>query len=66
MPLDSSTMQDPAKQKKLYGILSIVFTIAAVVWIISGFFNNPRRYILFPLIGLLNYGVAWYCKQMSK
>ena len=59
-------MQDPAKQKKLYRILSTVFAVAAVVWIISGFFTIPRHYILFPLIGLLNWGVAWYCKQMSK
>jgi hypothetical protein len=66
MPPDPGAMQDPAKQKKLYGILSIVFTIAAVVWIISGFLTVPRHYLLFPLIGVLNYGVGWYCKQMSK
>jgi hypothetical protein len=57
-------MQDPAKDKRMYQILTLVFAIAGFVWIIYGVFTP--RFILFPLIGLLNWAVAWYCKQMAK
>jgi hypothetical protein len=59
-------MQDPAKQKKFYDILYKVFAVAGLVWIVGGFVSIPRHYVLFPLIGLVNWAVAWYCKQMSK
>lgn len=59
-------MQDPAKQKKLYMILYRVFAVAAVVWVIAGFLNHPPHYILFTLIGLANWGIAYYCKLMGK
>ena len=37
--------------------------LAGFVWIVYGVFTP--RFILFPLIGLANWAVAWYCKQMS-
>jgi hypothetical protein len=58
-------MQDPAKAKKLYEVLTYVFAIAGFVWIVAGFVAIPRHYFLFPLVGLLNWGISWYCKQMS-
>jgi hypothetical protein len=57
-------MQNPAKQKQTYKILSVVFAVAGFVWIIYGVFTP--HFILFPLVGLLNWAVAWYCSQMSK
>jgi len=57
-------MQDPAKQKKMYKLLSIVFAIAGVSWIIAGFWGLTH-FILYPLIGLVNLAIAWYCKQNS-
>ncbi len=57
-------IQDPAKQKQMYQILSAVFAIAGFVWIVYGVFTP--RFILYPVIGLLNWGVAWFCRQMSR
>lgn len=57
-------MQDPAKQKNLYKILKVTFGIAGFVWIVYGLFTP--NFILFPLIGLVNWGIAWYCAQLSK
>jgi hypothetical protein len=57
-------MQDPAKQKKMYQTLSVVFAIAGFVWIVYGVFTP--RFLLFPFIGLVNWAVAWYCKQSAK
>jgi len=48
-----------------YKILAVVFGIAGLAWIIGGVFSIYHRF-LYPFIGLLNLGVAWYCKQMSK
>jgi hypothetical protein len=57
-------MQNPANQKKAYKILSVVFGVAGLVWIILGL-SSPR-YIFYPLIGLINWGIAWYCNQAGK
>ena len=57
-------MQDPTKEKKLYSLLSVVFGIAGFVWIAYGVFTP--RFLLFPFIGLINWGIAYYCKGMSK
>jgi hypothetical protein len=59
-------MQDPAKRKKLYEILTYVFAIAGLVWIIGGVWPPRLHYFLYPFLGLLNWAVAWYCKQMSQ
>jgi len=48
----------------MYQILSAVFAIAGFVWIVYGVFTP--RFILYPVIGLLNWGVAWFCRQMSR
>ena len=47
----------------MYKLLALVFAVAGVVWIVSGFFSP--RYILYPLIGLANLGIAYYCKRSS-
>ena len=57
-------MQDPTKEKKLYSILTVVFGIAGFVWIVYGVFTP--QFLLFPFIGLINWGIAYYCKGMSK
>ena len=59
-------MQDPAKQKKLYKLLAILFAVGGFIWFIGGFFSVPRHYILFPLIGIVHWGVAWHCKQTAE
>ncbi len=56
-------MNDEAAQRRAYRLLSIVFAVAAVVWIVYGF-SSPR-YILYPLIGLLNLGIAYVCRLLS-
>ncbi len=56
-------MQDPAKQKKLYIILTVVFAVAGLLWMLGLF--TPNRF-LFGIIGLINWGIAWYCWQMGK
>jgi hypothetical protein len=56
-------MNDPEKQKKTYKTLAVVFAIAGVFWIIGGFYSG--RFIIYPLIGLVNLGVAFVCKQLS-
>jgi hypothetical protein len=55
-------MQDPEKQKKMYKLLSVVFGIAGFLWIVAGIWGLTH-FILFPLIGLVNLAIAWYCKQ---
>ncbi len=59
-------MQDPASQKRTYKVLTIVFTFGGFLWIIYGLIPPLTHFILFPLIGLVNWAVAWYCRQMSK
>ena len=56
-------MDDKGKQKRSYAVLAAVFAIAGGVWIVYGFFSP--RFILYPLIGLANVGVAYVCKQLS-
>jgi hypothetical protein len=59
-------MSDPASQKRSYKTLSIVFTVAGFVWIIYGLIPPWTHFILFPVVGLINWGIAWYCRQMSQ
>ncbi len=56
-------MNDQAKQKRLCLLLAAVFGVAGFVWIISGFLSP--RYILYPLVGLANWGIAYVCRQQS-
>jgi hypothetical protein len=56
-------MDDQERQRRMYKFLMMVFGIAGVVWIVYGFCSP--RFILFPLIGLANLGIAWFCKQSS-
>lgn len=58
-------MQDPAKQKSLYKILVWVFGIAGLAWIIGGV-RSLYHPFLYPFIGVLNLGIAYYCRLMSK
>jgi len=44
-------------------MLALVFGVAGVVWIVYGFFSP--RFILYPLIGVANLAVAFFCKQAS-
>ncbi|MBI5388116.1 MAG: hypothetical protein HZA90_25910 [Verrucomicrobia bacterium] len=57
-------MINPSNQKTTYKILFVVFGIAGVVWILYGVFTP--RFLLYPFIGLLNLGIAAYCRLMSK
>ncbi len=59
-------MQDPAKQKKLYKLLAKLFVVAGLIWFIGGFFSVPRHYILYPLVGIVHWVGAWYCKQTAE
>jgi hypothetical protein len=61
--LSPEPMDDQAKQKRAYRMLAVVFAVAGVIWIVYGFFSP--RFILYPLIGLLNLGIAYVCKQLS-
>ena len=56
-------MNELAKEKRNYLLLAIVFGIAGLVWVVYGFFSP--RYILFPLIGFANLGVAYFCRRLS-
>ena len=44
-------------------MLAVVFGVAGMVWIIYGFFSP--RYILYPMIGMANLAIAFFCKQSS-
>jgi hypothetical protein len=53
------------KNKQLaYKVLALVFAIAGLVWIIGGL--TSRHYLFYPFLGLLNWGIAWYCQQASQ
>lgn len=56
-------MNDEAQQKRIYLLLAIVFGVAGAVWIVYGFFSP--RFILYPLIGLVNLGIAYVCRRLS-
>jgi hypothetical protein len=56
-------MDDQAKQRRAYRMLTVVFAVAGVVWIVYGFFSP--RFILYPLIGFVNVGIAYVCKKLS-
>ena len=56
-------MNDPARNRKIYLLLTVVFSISGLVWIISGFLSP--RFIFYPLIGLLNLGAAYACRQQT-
>ena len=47
----------------MYLILSAVFGVAGVVWIVSGFLSP--RFILYPFIGLVNLGIAYVCTKAA-
>jgi hypothetical protein len=56
-------MDDRGKRQLSCKTLAIVFAFAGLVWIVYGFLSP--RYILFPLIGLGNLGIAYVCKKQS-
>ena len=56
-------MNEQAKQKRSYLLLAIVFAVAGVIWVVYGFCSP--RFILYPLIGLVNLGIAYGCRQLS-
>jgi hypothetical protein len=56
-------MDTEAKPKNTYKILAVLFAIAGTVWIVYGFFSP--RFILYPLIGVLNVGAAYVCRRRS-
>jgi hypothetical protein len=51
-------------QRKSYKLLAVIFAIAGVAWIIGGL-CSIAHFLLYPLIGVLNLGIAYWCKQMS-
>ena len=51
-------------QKRMAKFLTWVFALAGLGWII-GTFTSMTHFILFPLIGLVNLGIAYACKTMS-
>jgi len=57
-------MKEPLNKKTAYKVLALVFAVAGLVWIIGGLLSF--RFFLYPFIGLLNWGVAWYCWQASQ
>ncbi len=56
-------MDESSGQKRRYLILAAVFGVAGVVWIVYGFLSP--RWVLYPLIGFVNLGIAYVCKQNS-
>jgi hypothetical protein len=56
-------MDDPAKQRRMYMLLAVVFGVAGVVWIIYGFMTP--RWLFYPFIGFVNLGIAYVCKKCS-
>jgi hypothetical protein len=56
-------MDDPAKQRRMYMLLAVVFGVAGVVWIVHGFMTP--RWVLYPLVGVVNLGIAYLCKKCS-
>ncbi len=56
-------MNDQAAQKRSYLLLAVVFAVAGVVWVVYGFLSP--RFVLYPLIGFANLGIAYVCRRMS-
>jgi energy-converting hydrogenase Eha subunit H len=56
-------MSSPQNQARTYMLLAVVFGIAGAVWIVYGFLSP--RWVLYPLIGIVNLGIAYVCKQNS-
>jgi len=56
-------MPEQPNQRRNYKILAVVFAVAGVVWIVHGFFSP--RFIFYPLIGLANLAIAFFCKRAS-
>ncbi len=57
-------MNEPDNKAKTYKILAVVFAVAGLVWIIGGIISY--RFFLFPFIGLVNWAIAWVCREMSR
>jgi drug/metabolite transporter (DMT)-like permease len=53
-------MDDQGKRRRTYRILAVAFAVAGAVWIVYGFFSPS--WILYPLIGVVNLGIAYACK----
>jgi hypothetical protein len=51
-------------QRTLTKVLAVVFAIAGVIWIIGGIVSISH-FVLYPFIGLINLGLAYYCKKTS-
>jgi fatty acid desaturase len=58
-------MQDPAKQKKRYQILSTVFLVGTLIWLV-GVIIQPGHWLLYSFVALINGGISWYCRQESR
>jgi len=56
-------MPEQGNLSRRFKMLALVFGVAGVVWIVYGFFSP--RFILYPLIGVANLAVAFFCKQAS-
>ncbi len=57
-------MNEPVNKAKTYKVLAVVFAVAGLVWIIGGIYSY--HFFFYPIIGLLNWAVAWYCREMSR
>jgi hypothetical protein len=56
-------MDAQSNQKRTYRMLAALFGVAGVVWVVYGFYSP--RFILYPLIGLVNLGLAVVCKRSA-
>ena len=52
-------------QKGVLKILACVFGIAGLWWVIGGL-CSISHIVLYPLVGVINLGIAWLCWQGSK
>lgn len=57
-------MKQPQPRQKTLKLLAAAFAVGGLVWIIGGI--TSYRFILYPLIGLMNWAVAYYCWQESQ
>ncbi|MGD1085843.1 MAG: hypothetical protein ABSA47_13995 [Verrucomicrobiota bacterium] len=56
-------MPENGNQLSSYKMLAVVFGVAGAVWIVYGFLSP--RFILYPLIGVVNLVIAFLCKQAA-